>query len=148
MLEDDVCTFIAASTSHGFTAATSTGGNLFKVPLPLSAPTGLCAHIVEYPGGAGIRTMSSSSPNRPVLESARFQFMVRTSDEGFEAGKAAILSVYNALDGLAGTRLDGTTSGIKYSWISSPGGRPSFLSYDENHRPRFVVNFEALKEVG
>jgi hypothetical protein len=147
MLLDDVCTFITTSTSHGLATATSSGGNLFKVPLPVAAPASLCAHVVEYGGMPGIRTMSNASPNAPVLEEQRFQIMVRTSDEGFELGRATMESVYRALDGVAGTRIDGTTSGALYSWIAALSP-PVFLSFDENSRPRFYVNFEARKERG
>ena len=147
MLLDDVATYIAASTSHGLTVATSAGGNLYKVPLPVAAPSGLCASIVEYGGAPGIRVMSTGSLNAPIFENVTFQVMVRDNSTDFQAARNTVESVYCALDGLARTRLDGTTSGPIYDWIEAQH-QPYFLSYDENGRPRFVVNFSARKERG
>lgn len=147
MLLDDVCAFITATTSCGLATATTSGGNLFKIPLPIGSPTGLCGAVVEYGGEPGVRTMSSGSPNAPIMENIRFQVMVRTSEEGFESGRTTIEYVYRTLDGVANTRLDSTTSGVLYSWISALHP-PYFLSWDEAGHPRFVVNFEARKERG
>jgi hypothetical protein len=145
MLLDDVAAYISAATSCGFTTATSAGGNLYKVPPPETAP-GLCGAVIEYTGQPGARAFSASSPNSPLWENVRFQFACRAASTQFETNRLACEYVYKLLDGVSNTIIN-ATSGTNYLWIRALAP-PNFLRFDDNHRPRHYVNFEARKAIG
>lgn len=138
MLLDEIPAFLAASTGLGLTVATSSGGNLYKVPFPEAAPDAAVC-VIEYAGGAPIRAMGAST-TAPVAEVVRFQVLVRKGQQGFEAGRQLIEDIYQTLDHLA----DQTLTSTYYLYVRAVQS-PFFLSFDGNLRPRFVANFEAMK---
>lgn len=146
-LLDDVPTYLATSTGLSLTVATSSGGNLFKVPFPEGAPDAAVCLIV-YGGRAPIRAMSAATTHlgnaaAPVVETVRFQVVVREDAQSFEDGMELIENISRSLDHVANVTLGST----RYLYIRTLAPA-AFLSFDGNLRPRFYVNAEAMKERG
>lgn len=146
-LLDDVPAYLAASTGLSLAVATSSGGNLFKVPFPEGAPDAAVCLMV-YGGLPPIRAMGAATTYlgnaaTPVAETVRFQVLVREDAQSFEDGMELIENIGRSLDHVANQTLGST----RYLYIRtlSPA---AFLSFDGNLRPRFYVNAEALKERG
>jgi hypothetical protein len=146
-LLDDVSTYLAASTGLSLTVATSSGGNLYKIPFPeASADAAVC--LIEYAGGPIIRAMSAattslSNAQAPVAETVRFQVLVREDRDSYQDGRTLIENIYKTVDHVANVTLGST----RYLYMKALAP-PAFLAYDANGRPRFYLNVETLKERG
>ena len=137
MLLDEIGTYIA-STSHGLSLSFSS--NLFKVPIPETAPDNSVS-IIEYGGVQAMRAMGESL-SAPVCERPKFQVIVRSTLDGFNTGRGLAESIHRLLDGMADT----TLSSVRYLYVRAI--QPPFLlgdPEDENARFRFVCNFEAMR---
>lgn len=137
MLLDEMSTFIAAQVAS-LTVATSSGGNLYKMPFPKHAPAaGAC--IVEFGGEPAIRAMGASAGD-PVAEIVNFQVVVRAATSSAESARTVMGEVHDALD-----HMDGTLSLCRYLYVKATSP-PIYLGLDDNERPRWGVDFQATKE--
>jgi hypothetical protein len=145
-LLDAIATYLA-STGVNLGLEMGSTGNLFKVPLPESAPDAAVG-LIEYPGRESVRAMGASLSS-PVFERPKFQVTVRDTHENFETARTLATSIYNNLDGLADTTLSGTryayVRAIQTPFLMGPG---EGKAEDSNERPRFLCNYEVEKERG
>lgn len=126
-----------AGAGLGLTAGT----NLFSVPFPESAQDDVVS-VVTYGGGASERSFGPSLQAPAAEVDVRFQVMVRSGRDGAATAEALADAIYKKLDGLGPLSL----SGVLYHDVVSTDGPPKFLSFDDNNRPRYYMNFAATKE--
>jgi hypothetical protein len=147
VLLDNICDFITASTSHGLTTSSSSGGNLYKVPFPEGAITP-GAFVTEYAGVESVHSFGASR-SAPLWETVRFQILVRDTEDQAQRWRNTIESVYRALDWCQNVTLSTSAGGSNTRYLSIVAlGPPALLRYDDNSRPEFYCNFEARKERG
>lgn len=141
MLVDDICSYLAGA-GLGLTVGT----NLFKLPQPEMSTADPAVMLIEYGGRPAMRAMGPSIGD-PVAEVTRFQVATITSLNGYQSGRNMIESVYQALDNLADTTIDGTRY-LLIRALQPPFYMPPGEMGDPNAQHHFSVNFEAMKERG
>ena len=141
MLLDDVAAYLVAQIGGSLSLGST--GNVFKVPMPESAPNGSIA-IVEYAGAPSVRAMGANA-GAPIAEVVRAQVMVRDSLGSFSTARTLAQTITNTLDNVANVSL--VSGGTRYLVIRALG-QPSYIGEDANGRHRFVVNLEFWKERG
>ena len=138
-LLDAVATYLEGS-SLGLTVGT----NLFKSRLPDSPD--LAVAIFEWGGMQNEKTFANA-PGMAILERPTFQVLVRAPRENvtpnaYSTARALAESIYRKLDGYSGT-----LSGTAYKAIFCESN-PYYLKTDDNLRPHFGIDFEAIKQLG
>lgn len=117
------------------------GSTLFQGQIPAQISTGVptpddVSALYEYGGSPPEHVKDLKAP---ILERSRFQVITRSAS--YPTGRQKIEQIYQLLAGYRGV-----LNGVAYPGIRALQN-PFFLDRDDKNRARFVVNFEATKEV-
>ena len=138
MLLDEIATYLGAQS-----AAFTVGTNLTKGFMPDSAPApDTIATLYETGGLAPTYTFSSGTKPTVVFEHPRLQAIVRSTS--YQTARTLAETVYTTLDGIAQTRLPGST-GPLYLDITAVQA-PFSIGRDENGRHLVSINFDVRKQ--
>jgi hypothetical protein len=100
-------------------------------------------HEPESPDQVFTLFETQGLPNQPhegnLLDFPRFQVRVRGTSYGYAAARTKLAAARTAIEGMTGV-----FSGRYYCQVTADG-EPSSLGQDQNHRPRIVMNFTALR---
>ena len=141
MILDDVAAYLVANIGGSLSLGST--GNVFKVPMPESAPNGSIA-IVEYGGSPSLRAMGANA-GAPIAEVVRAQIMVRDVLANFLTARTLAQTITNTLDHVNNTTL--ASGGPRYLSVKALS-QPVYIGEDSQGRHRFVCNFELMKERG
>lgn len=131
---DEVATLLATNVSS-LTVATSSGGNLFKIPLPVTAPDD-AAHVIETGGQRSLRAFGSSIGS-PVMDRTSLQVLLRGDRQGMADLRNLAEEVFENLD-----HFSGSVGGREIQYVRADP--PLYIQQDESERHRFVVNVSAM----
>ncbi len=124
----DICNLLNGVSSLGLTLAT----DLFYAIEPTDPSN--CVTLFETPGEGSDLTMD-------ITTYYRDSFQVRVRNVDYDTGYNLAKDIEEYLNGINHTIINGTTYNIIECSTS-----PVLLDFDDNNRPRFIINFNVQRK--